>query len=319
MFQRNTTGVSLNSSTPCKIRTFSSSMDATRMCRRNVRAIFEAPTFPSDRYVVESHLRHHGLDPATELVVVGPRTGERTLRATDLAAAIHEQRDRLAIVLLAGVNYATGQALDIAGLTAAVHEAGGLAIWDLAHAAGNVPLALHDAQVDAAAWCTYKYLNAGPGALAQLFVHERHHALMPGGALAGWWGKDPAIRFAMAERFAPRGALDAFRVSTTPMLSLVPIGASLAIFDEVGMIPLRARSVALTGYLEALVDALVPDTSQLTPRDPADRGAQLSLRVDAAEAGHAALAPFGVVGDVPLRIHRLARRRYRAARRGAMT
>jgi kynureninase len=260
--------------------------------------LIEAPTFPSDRYVVASHLRHHGLDPATELVVVRPRTGERTLRADDLQAAIHEHRERLAVALLAGVNYATGQALDIAATTAAVHEAGALAIWDLAHAAGNIELALHDAEADAAAWCTYKYLNAGPGAVAQLFVHERHHRAAGASALAGWWGNEPATRFRMAEAFDAGAGADGFRISTPPLLSLVPIGVSLAMFDEVGMAALRERSVAMTGYLERLLDALVPDASLLTPRDPRARGAQLSLRVDDAETRHAALVPFGVVGDV---------------------
>jgi kynureninase len=260
--------------------------------------LIDAPTFPSDRYVVESQLRHHGLDPAKNLIVVRPREGEATLRATDLADAIHDARDRLAVALLAGVNYATGQALDIAAVTGAVHEAGGIAIWDLAHAAGNVELALHDAEVDAAAWCTYKYLNAGPGAVAQLFVHERHHGLAGAGALAGWWGNEPATRFRMAESFAAGPGADGFRISTPPLLSLVPIGVSLALFEEVGMAALRTRSVALTGYLEALLDALVPDAELLTPRDPASRGAQLSVRVRGAAARHEALAPFGVVGDV---------------------
>ena len=141
---------------------------------RRTAILIDAPTFPSDRYAVDSQLRHHGLDPAEHLIVVRPRDGEATLRIDDLLDAIHENRDRLAVALLAGVNYATGQLQPIERLTAAVHDAGAIALWDLAHAAGNVPLALHDAGVDAAAWCTYKYLNSGPGALAQLFVHERH-------------------------------------------------------------------------------------------------------------------------------------------------
>jgi len=269
-----------------------------RPAGRRRAILIEAPTFPSDRYVVESQMRHHGLDPATDLIVVRPREGEATLRASDLAGAIHDQRDRLAVALLAGVNYATGQALDVAAITGAVHEAGGIGIWDLAHAAGNVELALHDADVDAAAWCTYKYLNAGPGAVAQLFVHERHLGAAGAAALHGWWGNDPATRFRMAETFAAGPGADGFRISTPPLLSLVPIGVSLAIFDEVGMPALRARSVALTGYLEGLLDALVPDAELLTPRDPSARGAQLSVRVGAAAARHEALAPFGVVGDV---------------------
>ena len=136
--------------------------------------LIDAPTFPSDRYAVESQLRLHGLDPARDLIVVRPRDGEALLRTEDLEGAIHEHRDRLAVALLAGVNYATGQVHDIGRLTAAVHDAGAVALWDLAHAVGNVPLALHDADVDGAAWCTYKYLNGGPGSIGQVFVHERH-------------------------------------------------------------------------------------------------------------------------------------------------
>ncbi len=153
--------------------------------------LIDAPTFPSDRYAVESQLRLHGLDPARDLIVVRPRDGEALVRHEDLDGAIHENRGRLAVALLAGVNYATGQVHDIARLTAAVHDAGAIALWDLAHAAGNVPLALHDANVDGAAWCTYKYLNAGPGAIAQLFVHERHATDAATVRLSGWWGNEP--------------------------------------------------------------------------------------------------------------------------------
>ncbi|MFP5341961.1 MAG: kynureninase [Candidatus Limnocylindria bacterium] len=263
---------------------------------RRTAILVDAPTFPSDRYVVDSQLRHHGLDPERHRIVVRPRAGEAAVRPDDLAAAIHEHRDRLAAALLAGVNHATGQALDVPALTGAIHEAGGVALWDLAHAAGNVELALHDAGVDGAAWCTYKYLNAGPGAPAQLFLHERHHGRVP--PLAGWWGNEPATRFRMAERFEPAPGADGYRVSTPPVLSLVPVGVGLALIDEVGMPVLRRRSVALTGYLEALLDALVPDVTLLTPRDPAARGAQLSLRVTGAAARHRAIEARGVVGDV---------------------
>ena len=225
------------------------------------------------------------------------RTGEGLLRPDDLDAAIHEHRHRLALGLLAGVNYATGQLLDIGRHTGALHEAGALAMWDLAHAAGNVPLALHDDHVDAAAWCTYKYLNAGPGAIGQLFLHERLAADARTPRLAGWWGNDPATRFVMAETFEPGPGADGFRVSTPPLLSLAPIAASLAIFDEVGMPALRARSIALTAYLEALLDARVPDATVVTPRDPASRGAQLSVRLPEAPRRLAALEALDVVAD----------------------
>lgn len=262
--------------------------------------LIDAPTFPSDRYAVESQVRQHGLDPERDMIVVRPRAGEACLRVEDLEAAIHEHRDRLALALLAGVNYATGQLQPIERLTAAVHEAGAIALWDLAHVAGNVPVALHDADVDAAAWCTYKYLNSGPGALAQIFVHERHTSQVGGPAgrrLHGWWGNADETRFLMAERFDPDAGAGAWRVSTPPILSLAPIAASLAIFDEVGMAALRTKSVTLTTYMAGLLDALVPDAEILTPRDPAQRGSQLSVRVPDARRRLADLEVSDIVAD----------------------
>ena len=264
---------------------------------RRTAILIDAPTFPSDRYAVVSQLRHHGLDPAGHLVVVRPRDGEQTLRLEDLEGAIHEHRDRLAIGLLAGVNYATGQLLDIARLTAAVHDAGALAIWDLTHAAGNIPLALDDARVDAAAWCTYKYLNSGPGALAQIFVADRHDEAVRDRRLNGWWGNDESTRFEMAETIDAAAGAAGWRVSTPPILSLAPIAVSLAMFDEVGMTALREKSVALTAYLETAIDALVPDAEILTPRDPTARGAQLSVRLPDAPARLEALEALDVVAD----------------------
>jgi len=161
-----------------------------------------------------------------------------------------------------------------------------------------VPLSLHDDEVDAAAWCTYKYLNSGPGALAQLFIHERHAGRRDAPRLAGWWGNDPATRFRMAETFDPGPGADGFRVSTPPILSLAPIAVSLAMFDEIGMPALRERSVALTGELERLIDAYVPDATIITPREANERGSQLSIRVDDAHARLRALEAFDVVADV---------------------
>lgn len=259
--------------------------------------LIDAPTFPSDRYAVDSQLRHHGLEPADQLIVVRPRQGETTLRVEDLEGAIHEHRDRLAVALLSGVNYATGQLQPIERLTGAIHEAGAVALWDLAHAAGNVPLALHDAGVDGAAWCTYKYLNSGPGAIAQLFVHGRHAGLAAAHRLTGWWGNDEATRFEMAEAIDPAPGADGWRISTPPILSLAPIAVALAMFDTVGMAALRERSVSLTAYLETAIDALVPDAEILTPRDPTARGAQLSVRVPDAPDRLAAIEALDVVAD----------------------
>jgi kynureninase len=268
-----------------------------RPAGRRTAILIDAPTFPSDRYAVASQLRHHGLEPADHLIVVSPRDGEATLRVDDLEAAIRDHRDRLAVSLLAGVNYATGQLLDIERLTGAVHEAGAVALWDLTHAAGNVPLALRDAGVDAAAWCTYKYLNSGPGALAQIFVAERHDAAVRERRLTGWWGNDESTRFEMAETIDPAAGAAGWRVSTPPILSLAPIGVSLAMFDEVGMPALREKSVALTAYLEAAIDGMAPDAEIITPRDPTARGAQLSVRLPDAPARLAALEALDVVAD----------------------
>jgi kynureninase len=264
---------------------------------RRTAILIDAPTFPSDRYAVVSQLRHHGLDPAVDLIVIGPRTGESTTRVEDVEGAVHEHRDRLALTLLAGVNYATGQLHDIERLTAAVHEAGAVAGWDLAHAAGNVPLALHDAGVDFAAWCTYKYLNCGPGALGQLFVHERHADALPARRLAGWWGNAEATRFEMADTIDHAPGAAGWRISTPPILSLAPIAVSLAMFDEVGMSALRERSVALTAYLEMAIESLVPDAEIVTPHDPTARGSQLSIRLPGAPARLTAIEALDVVAD----------------------
>jgi kynureninase len=294
-----------------------------RPAGRRSAILIDAPTFPSDRYAVESQLRLHGLDPTRDLIVVRPREEEALLRPDDLEGAIHEHRDRLAVALLAGVNYATGQVHDVARLTGAIHDAGAVALWDLAHAAGNVPLALHDADVDGASWCTYKYLNAGPGAIAQLFVHERHATDAATQRLTGWWGNDPATRFRMAETFEPAAGADGWRISTPPILSLAPVRASLAIFDEVGIGALRTKSIQLTAYLEGLVDALVPDAEILTPRDPTARGAQLSLRIADAPRRLAALEAAGVIADfrepdiirvAPVPLYNTFRDAWRAAR-----
>jgi kynureninase len=260
------------------------------------KILIDAPTFPSDRYAVESQLRHHGLDPAEHLIVVGPRQGEATVRTDDLEAAIHDQRDRLAVALLAGVNYATGQVLDIPRLTTAIHRAGALAGWQLAHSAGNVLLSLHDWDVDFAMWCTYKYLCGGPGSIAQIFVNRRHGSDPNVPRLSGWWGNAAASRFRMAETFEPGAGADGWRLSNPPILALAPVRASLAIFDEVGMTALRTKSLRLTPYLAGLIDA-VGGVEIITPRDPAAHGCQLSLRLPEARARLDRLEAAGIVAD----------------------
>jgi kynureninase len=259
------------------------------------RILTDAPLFPSDRYALRSHLAWRGLDPDADLVVVGPRTGEDTVRLDDLEAAIHEHGPTLALALFDGVNFATGQALPVARLTAAAHDAGALVGWQLAHAAGNVPLALHDDDVDFAVWCTYKYLNGGPGSVGAIFVHDRHAADPDVPRLDGWWGATPEHRFDPSGPFFPDTGAAAWKMSTSPLFNMVPLAVSLAIFDEVGMAALRERSERLTADLAARVAAL--GIGMLTPVDPAARGSQLSLRFADAPRVLDALAVRGVIAD----------------------
>ena len=262
---------------------------------RRRRILADGPLFPSDRHALTSHLAQRGLDPGVDLVVVDPRDGESVVRTADLEAAIADAADDLALVFLAGVNFATGQAHEIERLTAAGHAAGAVVGWDLAHAAGNIELSLHDWDVDFAAWCTYKYLNGGPGAPGAIFVHERHALDRSLPRFGGWWGLDPDVRFDPVGPFVPAEGAAGWATSTTSILALAPVAASLAIFDEVGMSALRARSVRLTALLDMLLGDLPVEI--VTPREPTARGAQLSLRHDDAEALLARLAARGVVAD----------------------
>jgi len=262
---------------------------------RRRRILADGPLFPSDRHALTTHLIQRGLNPAVDLVVVEPAGGSSTVPTAELEAAIRRHGDELALVFLGGVNFATGQAHEIARLTAAGREAGAIVGWDLAHAAGNVELALHDWNVDFAAWCTYKYLNGGPGAVGAIFVHDRHGQDPSTPRFGGWWGIDPDRRFDMVDAFAPAPGAAGWEASTPSVLALAPLAASLAIFDEVGMPALRAKSVALTGYLAGLLEDLGIEV--ITPPEPAARGAQLSLRFDDAETVLDALAARGVVAD----------------------
>ena len=210
--------------------------------------LIEQGAFPSDRYAVASQLGWHGRDRAASFIQVAPRPGEQLLRHEDLVAEIDRQGPRLALVLLPGIQYLTGQLLDLRRLVEATHRVGAVAGFDLAHAAGNVPLSLHDWGVDFAVWCSYKYLNGGPGATAGAFVHERHFdTAMP--RLAGWWGNELGTRFDFAEEFRPYRGAGGWQVSNHPLLGMVPLQVSLAQFAAAGLPALRARSLQLTGWL----------------------------------------------------------------------
>ena len=242
--------------------------------------LIEEHAFPSDHYAAGAQIRHHGFDPDTSLIVARARTGEPALRTEELERLIAERGSSIAVVLLPGVQYLTGQVLDLPRLAAAAHRHGCVLGSDLAHAVGNLPLRLHEWQVDFAVWCSYKYLNAGPGAVAGCFVHESHGRDTTLPRLAGWWGNDPDTRFRMGPEFVPRAGADGWQVSNPPILALAPLLASLAIFEEAGLEALRARSVRMTSYLLALLDRLPAGrVDVLTPRRPDERGCQISLRV----------------------------------------
>ena len=246
------------------------------------KILMEEPAFPSDLYALASQVQHHGLDPGEHLLTVRPRPGESLLREEDVEAQLAEHGREVAVVWLNAVNYLTGQFLDVGRLTAAAHAHGCLCGWDLAHAAGNVILHLHDWSVDFAVWCNYKYVNAGPGAVAGCFIHHRHGANRALPRLAGWWGNDPATRFRMHQEriFVPQSGAAGWQISNPPVLALAPLRASLALFEEATLPALRAKSERLTGYLEYLLDRLPPGSVEiLTPRPPARRGCQLSLRI----------------------------------------
>jgi kynureninase len=242
--------------------------------------LLERSAFPSDRHAIESQVRHHGLDPARELIEAGPRAGEDCLRTEDLIEVIEREGPRIATVLLPGVQYLTGQVLDLASITAAARRAGCRVGWDLAHAIGNVPVQLHDAGADFAVWCSYKYLNGGPGAVGGAFVHARHAHDRGLPRLAGWWGHDPATRFLMQPDFQPTPGADGWQLSNPPILAMAPLAASLEHFAAAGLPALRRKSVALTGYFEQLVRQRLGDRVQvITPAEPQARGAALSLRL----------------------------------------
>jgi kynureninase len=246
------------------------------------KILVDEPAFPSDLYAVQTQLRHHDFDAAHGLLTVGPRPGEQSLRMEDVETLLAKRGSEIALVLVNGVNFFTGQWLDLERLAAAAHRHGCVMATDLAHAVGNVPLTLHNWQIDFAVWCNYKYMNSGPGAIGGCFVHERHGRSLNLPRLAGWWGNDPATRFRMQlqPEFVPHPGAEGWQVSNPPILSMVPLRASLALFDEAGMPALRARSERLTGYLQYLLDRLPAGRLEMiTPRDPAQRGCQLSILV----------------------------------------
>ena len=247
------------------------------------KILMEEPAFPSDTYAVKTQIAHRGFTPKTALILAAPKASEFTIPMEELIGLIERHAKELALVLVGGVNFFTGQLFDIASVAAAAQRYGIIVGIDLAHAVGNVPLNLHDWNVDFAVWCSYKYLNAGPGAVAGAFIHERHATNTALPRLAGWFGNDPNTRFRLhlEPDFIPVRSADAWQVSNPPIFSMAPVRSSLAVFEEAGgMEPLRAKSLQLTGYLEFLLQNAGPKRfSVITPAEPGARGCQLSIRV----------------------------------------
>jgi kynureninase len=252
-----------------------------RPTKSRFKILMEDPAFPSDTYAIKTQIRHHGLDPKDALVLASPGKGEFTVRTEDIVDLIEKNRDNVAVVWIAGVNFFTGQLFDMATITKAAQKHGIIVGFDLAHAVGNVPLSMHDWNVDFAVWCSYKYLNAGPGAIAGAYLHERHATNTKLPRLAGWFGNDPNTRFQMQQEFIPVPSADAWQVSNPPIFSMAPLRASLSIFDEAGgMKSLREKSIRLTGYLEFLLERTGSKRfTVITPHDASARGCQLSILV----------------------------------------
>ncbi len=266
------------------------------------KVLIEKDVFPSDRYAVLSQINFHGQDPADALIEVGPREGEDTIRNDDLLELIDREGEGIALIMLPGVQYYTGQAFDLAEITRAAHRMGCKVGFDLAHAVGNLSLQLHQSGTDFAVWCSYKYLNAGPGALAGCFVHERHGEQTELPRFAGWWGHDKASRFQMPDRFSALPGAEGWQISNPQILSMAPLLASLDLFEQAGMAALRAKSERLTSYLEFLLSKECGDRiSIITPAIVDQRGAQLSITVKAiGEKGkrvHEKLGQAGMVCD----------------------
>ena len=253
---------------------------------RRTKIIMEDIVFPSDGYAMASQARWHGLDPAEHVIRLRPRDGEDVLRPDDVTAAIRASGDEVAVVVFSAVNYLTGEWMDMPAITDAGHAVGAIVGWDLAHAAGNVPMQLHDWGVDWAAWCSYKYINSGPGGLAGAFIHERHARDTSLPRLAGWWGTSTETRFRMDDTFDPPPTADAWQMSNPPIFSMTPVQVSLEIFDRVGMPALRERSLRLTAYLRSLLEEVTAESpagamSIVTPAEDARHGCQLSVRFQA--------------------------------------
>ncbi len=263
------------------------------------KILIEYHAFSSDQYAVKSQIQFHGFEPKMSLIEIHPREGEDIIRTEDIESLIEKEGDSIALIMLGGVNYYTGQAFDMERITGIGHSKGCLVGFDLAHAAGNILLKLHNWDVDFAVWCSYKYLNSGPGSIAGCFIHEKHSNNSELPRFAGWWGHNKETRFLMGPNFEPIEGAEGWQLSTPPILQMAALRASMEIFDEVGMERLKAKSDLLTGYLEFLIDEIKSESiSIITPRDIKRRGCQLSIRIQGnGKVLHNKLTSQGVICD----------------------
>ena len=263
------------------------------------KIIIERDAFPSDKYAVESQLQFHGFSPENGLILWEPREGEELCRFEDLESILKEKGHEVALLLIGSTNYYSGQSFPLAEITELGHQHGAKVGFDLAHGAGNIQPSLHEVGADFAVWCTYKYLNSGPGSLGGCFIHERHLDNTGLPRFSGWWGHDKATRFNMRHDFKPIPTAEGWQLSNPPILSMAAIRASLDIFAEAGMEALRKKSIQLTGYLEFLLESLQdPKINLITPKNPKERGCQLSIQVkDADKKLHEQLTKAGVISD----------------------
>lgn len=249
---------------------------------KRYKILCEGKAFPSDQYALESQVRFHGFSPNEAIIELHPRSGEHTLRTEDILQTIEQHANEIALIMIGGVNYYTGQLLNMKSITEAGHKAGAIVGWDLAHAAGNVPLELHNWNVDFAAWCSYKYLNSGPGGVSGAFIHEKHASNTDLIRFAGWWGHDKDVRFKMEKGFKAIPSAEGWQLSNAPVFQMAVHRASLDLFDKVGMQALREKSLNLTGYLEFIIQHISQNNANvnfeiISPKNTNERGAQLSI------------------------------------------
>jgi kynureninase len=274
-----------------------------RPTKDRFKIICEDDAFPSDHYALSFQIKFHGFNPDEALIKLKPREGEYTLRTEDILDEITKHGNTLALVMLGGVNYYTGQAFDMKTITEATHKAGAIAGYDLAHAVGNINLNLHDWDVDFACWCGYKYLNSGPGGVSGVFINEKHGDNHNLPRFAGWWGNDPSTRFKMSKDFIPAKGASGWQLSNAPVFAMAVHRASLELFDEAGIDNLTDKSKKLTGYLEFIINEINQNTKNntitiITPSDTQQRGCQLSLII--AKNGkqiHKNLTSKGIIAD----------------------